>query len=210
MSKITRRGFLGIGAAATSAAFLPTASLSQDYTATPWQTEGPFFPIHQQSDKDADLTTIAGRDTVALGEVVEVKGQILDTDGKPVAGALVDIWQANAAGRYDHEADPSTAPLDPNFQGWARLVTGDDGSYRIRTIKPGAYPAAEGWIRPPHIHYKVARRGFKEITTQLYFKGDPLNEIDRLILAVPEAQRASLIGDFSDGPATFNVVLARV
>lgn len=210
MSKITRRGVLSVGAAATSALILPSAAQSQSQTATPWQTEGPFFPVHEQSDKDADLTMIAGRSVAALGEVVEVKGHILDTDGNPIAGALIDIWQANAAGRYDHEADPNTAPLDANFQGWARLVTGEDGSYSVRTIKPGAYPAEEGWVRPPHIHYKVARRGFKEITTQLYFKGDPLNDIDRLILAVPEAERASLIGDFSKGPATFNVVLARV
>lgn len=156
------------------------------------------------------MTMINGRSVAALGEVVEIKGRILDTDGTPIVGALVDIWQANAAGRYAHESDPNTAPLDDNFQGWARLVTDDDGRYSIRTIKPGAYPAEEGWVRPPHIHYKVARRGFKEITTQLYFKGDALNDIDRLLLAVPQPERDTLIADFSNGPAIFDVVLARV
>jgi protocatechuate 3,4-dioxygenase beta subunit len=209
MGKLTRRTILGIGAAAASTIVLPRATQANNRTATPWQTEGPYFPIHEQSDKDADLTAIVGHDTAALGDVIEVQGHILDTDGNPITGALIDIWQANSAGRYDHEADPSTTALDANFQGWARLITGEDGSYSLRTIRPGAYPAEEGWVRPPHIHYKVARRGFKEITTQLYFKGDPLNEIDRLILAVPQAERASLMGDFSDGPATFDVVLAR-
>ncbi len=210
MSKLTRRGLFGIGAVATSALIVPLATKAQSQSATPWQTEGPFFPIHLQPDKDADLTRIAGHSDAALGEVVEVTGRVLDTDGNPIEGALVDIWQANSAGRYDHEADSNTAPLDANFQGWARLVTGEDGSYSIRTIKPGAYPAEEGWVRPPHIHYKVARRGYKEITTQLYFKGDPLNDTDRLILEVPEPERTSLICDFSDGPATFDIVLARV
>ncbi len=210
MDKLTRRHLLGIGAAAASVTLLPTAVQAVTRSATPWQTEGPFFPIHEQSDKDADLTVIDGQSEPALGEVVEVSGRIVDTNGDPIAGALVDIWQANAAGRYAHESDPNTAPLDPQFQGWARLVTGPDGSYSIRTIKPGAYPAAEAWVRPPHIHYKVARRGYKEITTQLYFGGDPLNDVDRLLLAVPEPERAQLIGDFSGGAATFDVVLARV
>ena len=210
MDKLTRRGVLGIGAAAASVTLLPTAVQASARSATPWQTEGPFFPIHEQSDKDADLTVIDGQSEPALGEVVEVSGRIVDTNGDPIAGALVDIWQANAAGRYAHESDPNTAPLDPQFQGWARLVTGKDGSYSIRTIKPGAYPAEEAWVRPPHIHYKVARRGYKEITTQLYFEGDPLNDVDRLLLAVPEPERANLVGDFSGGAATFDVVLARV
>lgn len=210
MEKMTRRGMLGIGAAAASATLLPTVVQASARSATPWQTQGPFFPVHEQSDKDADLTVIDGQSEPALGEVVEVSGRIVDTNGDPIAGALIDIWQANAAGRYAHESDANTAPLDPQFQGWARLVTGPDGRYSIRTIKPGVYPAEEGWDRPPHIHYKVARRGYKEITTQLYFKGDPLNDVDRLLLAVPEPERSNLVGDFSNGAATFDVVLARV
>ncbi|MCL4106102.1 UNVERIFIED_CONTAM: hypothetical protein GTU68_058408 [Idotea baltica] len=209
-TKLTRRGVLGIGAAAASLLTLPTAAQTTHTKATPWQTEGPYFPTRDQSDKDADLTQIEGHTSTALGEVIEVQGRVLDTDGNPITGALIDIWQANAAGRYDHESDPSQAPLDVNFQGWARLVTGEDGRYSLRTIRPGAYAVDVQWTRPAHIHYKVARRGFKEITTQLYFKGDPLIDIDRLILAVPQSERGSLIGDFSDGSATFNVVLARV
>ena len=210
MDKFKRRDILGFTVVAASATLLPTAAQSNARTATPWQTEGPFFPMHEQSDKDADLTVIDGQSESALGEVVEVKGRILDTEGNAITGALIDIWQANAAGRYTHERDSNTAPLDPHFQGWARLVTGADGSYSVRTIKPGAYSVKEGWDRQPHIHYKVAKRGYKEITTQLYFKGDPLNNVDQLLLAVPEDERADLIGDFSKGAATFDVVLARV
>lgn len=183
---------------------------------TPHQTEGPFFPIHDQPDKDLDLTLIKGHAEHAEGDVVEVHGQVLDTDGKPVADALVDVWQANAHGRYAHERDPNTAPLDPNFQGWARLTTDAEGRFRVRTIKPGAYPVADGWSRPPHIHFKVARRGFHELTTQMYFAGDPLNDVDRLLLDVPESERAALIvafalGDGGGAPAgEFGIVLRRV
>ena len=166
-------------------------------TPTPQQTEGPFFPSGPQSDTDLDMTLIEGHSERAQGEVIEVEGQVIDVDGVPIAGALVDVWQANTHGRYAHERDPNPAPLDPHFQGWARLTTDAEGRFRVRTIKPGAYPVGGGWSRPPHIHYKVARRGFHELTTQMYFAGDPLNDSDRVLGAVPEAQRASLIVDFA-------------
>ncbi|MCK7592718.1 protocatechuate 3,4-dioxygenase [Pseudomarimonas salicorniae] len=191
---ISRRALMkaSLGAAALAAsAALPAA------TPTPQQTEGPFFPSKDQADKDLDMTRIEGHSERAEGEVVEVEGQVVDVDGAPIAGALVDVWQANAKGRYAHERDPNPAPLDPHFQGWARLTTDAEGRFRVRTIKPGAYPVGEGWSRPPHIHYKVARRGFHELTTQMYFAGDPLNDIDRVLGAVPEAQRGSLIVDFA-------------
>jgi len=197
-------------------ALLTAAPLLQAALPTPHQTEGPFFPLHDQADKDLDLTLIKGHAEHAQGEVLEVRGQVLDTDGKPVADALVDVWQANSHGRYAHERDPNPAPLDPHFQGWAKLTTDAEGRFRFRTIKPGAYPVAEGWTRPPHIHLKVARRGFHELTTQMYFAGDALNEIDRLLLAVPEAERAGLVVAFANvngGGAPsgqFGIVLRRV
>ena len=195
------------GLAATAASALPAA--------TPRQTAGPFFPKRDQADKDLDMTRIAGHEKAALGEVCVIEGRVLDEDGKPVADALVDIWQANHHGRYDHEADPNPAPLDPDFQGWARLRTDAEGRYRVRTIKPGAYPVESGWSRPPHIHFKVARRGFHELTTQMYFAGDPLNDVDRLLLAIPEADRPQLVVAFSaaseDAPraGAFDIVLKR-
>lgn len=165
--------------------------------ATPEQTEGPFFPVHEQPDTDADMTRIVGRSGRATGEVIEVSGQVRDDSGKPVADALIDVWQANAHGRYDHEADPNPAPLDENFQGWAQLKTDADGRYRFRSIKPGPYAVMDEWSRPPHIHFKVARRGYHELTTQMYFAGDPLNDSDRLLQSVPEAERGMLIVQFS-------------
>jgi len=189
---MTRRGLIqgSLGVAALSAA----GSLLG--AGTPVQTEGPFFPIRPQSDTDADMTLIEGHTEHALGEVVEISGRVLDEDGNAVADALVDIWQANTHGRYAHEADPNPAPLDENFQGWAQLKTDADGRYRVKTIKPGAYPVMDGWSRPPHIHFKVARRGFHELTTQMYFAGDPLNDVDRLLQSVPEGERGMLVVDF--------------
>ena len=196
------------GLAATAAGVLPAA--------TPSQTAGPFFPRKDQADKDLDLTRIAGHDKAAQGEVHVIEGRVLDENGAPVADALVDVWQANRHGRYDHEADPNPAPLDPDFQGWARLRTDAEGRFSLRTIKPGAYPVEEGWSRPPHVHFKVARRGFHELTTQMYFAGDPLNDVDRLLLAIPEAERPKLVVDFTaataDAPrkGVFDIVLKRV
>lgn len=182
---------------------------------TPAQTEGPFFPVHEQLDIDADMTLIAGRTERALGEVVEVSGRIVDEQGKPVAEALIDVWQANTHGRYAHEGDPNPAPLDENFQGWAKLKTDAEGRYRVRTIRPGTYPATDAWIRPPHIHFKVARRGFHELTTQMYFAGEPLNDVDRLLQSVPEADRGKLVIEFNPSMdtlvlhGTFDIVIRR-
>lgn len=200
-------GTAGI-AAAISAAPLAAA-------VTPPQTEGPFFPIVDQADKDADLTRIEGRGERAEGEVVVVEGRVMDEADQPIEGALIDVWQANVHGRYAHEADPNPAPLDPNFQGWGKLITDAEGRYRFRTIKPGPYPVGESWSRPPHIHFKVARRGFHELTTQMYFAGDALNEVDRLLLSVPEEQRSQLLVDFQprhgDAPlGRFDLTLAAV
>lgn len=181
---------------------------------TPSQAEGPFYPNRAQPDTDADLTMIEGRTERALGEVVKVSGRVLDEDGNPIADALIDVWQANTHGRYAHEADSSPAPLDPNFQGWAQLKTGPDGRYRFTTIKPGAYPIQPDWTRPPHIHFKVARRGYHELTTQMYFAGEPLNDEDRLLGSVPRAERHLLIVEFdpqrSPPAGRFDLFMQRV
>jgi len=180
-SIFSRRDMLSATALVGTGLALAGCSESKAHTvATPTQTEGPFYPVLDQADKDADLTKVQGRENVADGEVISVQGRIIDEAGLPVANAVVDIWQANAAGRYAHEADTTTAPLDPNFQGWAIIKTDGEGNYRFKTIKPGAYPANEGWMRPPHIHFKVSRRGYREITTQMYFESEPLNDVDKL------------------------------
>lgn len=214
--KITRRAALGAGLGLAAGAF-GVAAAAMPQAATPRQTEGPFFPVRDQPDKDADMTRVAGRKESAQGDVVRLTGRVLDQDGQPVANALVDAWQANAHGRYSHEADPNPAPLDPNFQGWARLRTDQAGRFALTTIVPGAYPAQADWWRPPHIHFKVALRGYRELTTQMYFAGNELNARDRLLQELPPEQQRRLVVDFArtegaDGPPTghFDIFIEKV
>jgi protocatechuate 3,4-dioxygenase beta subunit len=210
-NKTRRRLLRGSVGAAAMVASAPLVAAT-----TPRQTEGPFYPVHEQRDTDADLTRIEGHAERAVGEVIEVSGRVLDEDGNPVADALVDVWQANSYGRYAHERDLNPAPLDENFQGWAKLKTDADGRYRFRTIKPGPYPVRPDWSRPPHIHFKVARRSYHELTTQMYFAGDPLNERDLLLQSVPDPVQRMLVVDFTAQPGTeakrgvFDIVLRRV
>lgn len=214
--KVTRRQVLKttFGAAALAAGGPLVAGMPG---VTPAQTEGPFYPTRDQADKDIDLTRIEGHIERALGEVIEVSGTVLDEEGKAVGGALVDVWQANVHGRYDHEDDPNPAPLDPNFQGWARFTTDAKGRYRFTTIRPGAYSVSREWTRPPHIHFKVARRGYHELTTQMYFSGHELNDVDRLLLELSEAERSRLMVEFASASSEatpprgrFDIVLRRV
>jgi len=141
-----------------------------------------------------DLTT--GAATPPIGERIIVAGRVLDGSGGPVAGALLEVWQANAAGRYVHEADQRSAPLDPSFRGDGRCVTDADGWYRLVTVRPGAYPGRShhnAW-RPPHIHFSVIGDVLlTRLVTQMYFPGDPLLELDPIFLAVPEAARPRLV-----------------
>ncbi|KRE82030.1 protocatechuate 3,4-dioxygenase subunit beta [Arthrobacter sp. Soil763] len=122
-----------------------------------------------------------------LGERILVSGRVLDGDGRPVAGQLVEIWQANSSGRYIHKRDQHPAPLDPNFTGVGRCITGADGSYSFTTIKPGAYPwknHLNAW-RPAHIHFSLFGREFTQrIVTQMYFPGDPLFALDPIYQSI--------------------------
>ncbi len=136
----------------------------------------------------ADLTQVAGR--AAVGERIIVAGRVLDEAGRGVPGAMVEIWQANAAGRYAHAGDQHDAPLDPNFQGHGRVFADDEGHYRFTTIRPGAYPWRNhhnAW-RPMHIHYSLFGVGFAQrLITQVYFHGDPLLPLDPIFNAIPDA-----------------------
>ena len=138
---------------------------------------------------DSNLAVpFAGRP--AQGQLIEIGGQILDEDGRPVRGAVVELWQANAAGRYLHALDQRAAPLDPNFVGNGRVRTDDEGRYSFFTIKPGAYPVPvkDTWWRPPHVHFSILGPAtLSRLVTQMYFPGDPLNEWDRILQSVPDA-----------------------
>ncbi len=216
----TRRDVLRAGlrtGVAGAAAAAGTRAGAQS-SPTPAEVAGPFYPVVMQKDRDFDLTRVEGREGVALGTPVWITGRVMDPGGRPVADATVDLWQANAAGRYRHPHDTRNdrdAPLDPNFQGWAVVPSGDGGGFRFKTVVPGAYPATEDWDRPPHLHWKVTKRGFVELTTQMYFPGHPLNATDRLLQRHPAADRPRMIAralpDADGGVAQlgFDLVLPR-
>lgn len=130
----------------------------------------------------------------AQGLLIELRVTVVDEDGSPLPGAVVEVWQANAAGRYVHPNDDDHAPIDPNFYGAARLLTGADGRFTLRTVQPGAYPVPNtgGWWRPAHIHFSVwGRVWLSRLVTQMYFPGDPLLAQDRIFLSVPDADARS-------------------
>jgi protocatechuate 3,4-dioxygenase beta subunit len=129
----------------------------------------------------------------AVGQLISVSGRITDEDGRPLPGGMIELWQANSAGKYIHEIDRHKAPLDPNFTGQGRIVTSGEGEYQFLTIKPGAYPVLESgwWWRPPHIHFSIFGKSWmNRYVTQIFFPGEPLNEIDLLLNGVkdPEAR----------------------
>ncbi len=149
---------------------------------TPDQILGPFYPVQKPVDGGTDLTHLSGKSGTAQGEVIYVMGRVLNLKGEPVRGAQLEVWQANARGRYVHPSDRNPAPLDPNFEGYANVVSDAEGRYRFKTIKPGAYPVGGGWIRPPHIHFDV-RGHVNRLVTQMYFAGETLNDKDPLLQA---------------------------
>ncbi len=159
---------------------------------------GPAFGHLRPESLDGDLTRQHGGEPI--GERIIVTGRVTDDAGRPITGQLVEIWQANAAGRYAHDADQHPAPLDPNFSGAGRCLTGWDGGYRFVTIKPGAYPWGNhpnAW-RPAHIHFSVFGRAFVErLITQMYFPGDPLFAYDPIFRSVRDGKaRARMLSSF--------------
>ena len=180
--KTSRRNFIKLGLLGSTFASGSVAQASK-LSITPEEIEGPFYPLTPQKDRDFDLTHIKGRSGTALGQVIYIEGFVTDIDGQPIEDATVDLWQANAAGRYRHPRDTNSAPIDPNFQGWAIVPSGVTGGFKFKTIMPGTYPVARNWTRPPHLHFKVSKAGYTELTTQMYFPGHELNAIDWLIQA---------------------------
>src|SRR5688572_27630166 len=153
-------------------------------------------PLPSMRPGENDLTRTAPGRPQADGQPITVTGRVLDENLRPVPGTLLEIWNANTYGRYAHLDDArNEARLDPNFYGFGRLLTGDDGVYRLRTIKPGAYIARRdiGWWRPPHVHFSILGGGVRLIT-QMYFPNDPHNEKDFIYMIVPEGERERVVG----------------
>lgn len=163
------------------------------------ESTGPVYGQESIGQFDNDLTKNGIRNGEPLGERIVVSGRILDIDGKPIKNTLVEIWQANAAGRYIHKVDQHNAPLDPNFFGGGRCVTDENGRYTFMTIKPGAYPWGNhpnAW-RPNHIHFSLFGSNItNRLVTQMYFPGDPLLQYDPIYQGVPEKARHLLVSQF--------------
>ncbi len=167
---IFRRGLLvGTGVGLLSAAHRAFAAT---LAITPQQTEGPFYPVGFPSDMDNDLVQVRGQAAQAMGTVLHLEGRVLDTSGRTMPGALVEIWQCDAQGIYDHPRQPGRERRDSAFQGYGRMLVDAEGRYRFRTLKPVAYPG-----RTPHIHFKVAT-AVSHLTSQFYIAGEAQNERD--------------------------------
>ena len=150
---------------------------------------GPVFRSDELGPLDHDLIMNYAKDGLPIGERIIVHGCVLDENARPVRNALVEVWQANAGGRYRHQKDTYLAPIDPNFGGCGRTLTNADGYYFYRTIKPGPYPwrnSVNDW-RPSHIHYSISGTGFvQRLVTQMYFEGDPLIATCPIVRTIPD------------------------
>jgi protocatechuate 3,4-dioxygenase beta subunit len=186
-----RRRLVQVVAISGLATVMPASAIAS-LTPTARQSRGPFYPQRIPLDHDSDLVRVEGRDGLAKGEITDLRGRVFDTNGQPVEGALVEIWQCDANGRYIHRGDNRRIPRDPSFQGYGRTTTDSGGGYRFRTIKPVPYPG-----RAPHVHFAVRAPGRDPFVTQMYVRGAPQNRRDWLLNAVTDdAARERLLVDF--------------
>lgn len=163
-------------------------------TTTAAQTIGPFFHYGLDQPGWNDLTARG-----ALGQKIHIEGRVLDGDGQPVGDAMIEIWQANTVGRYDHPEDTQAKPLDPNFRGFGRVSTDKDGRYRFTTIRPGPVPGRGNAMQAPHINVMVFARGLlNRLVTRAYFADEPANATDPLLGTIEDpALRRTLLAEVS-------------
>lgn len=186
-SAADRRRFLR-RIALVSTFFAVPGALARELRRTPSQTEGPFYPDRLPLDTDNDLLVLNDALTPAVGTVTWLSGRILDTRGKPIRNATVEIWQCDNHGAYLHSGSDQRDKRDGNFQGFGRFVTGSNGEYLFRTIKPVPYPG-----RTPHIHFAVKSKGREKFTTQCYVRGEPLNAKDGIWSGVTDPKQRDAI-----------------
>lgn len=185
-------------ASAASLFFTVPGLFADELTRTPRQMEGPFFPTKLPLDTDNDLLIINDGITPAVGTITHLTGQILDAKGKPLGGAVVEIWQVDGNGVYLHPGSANGGKRDRHFQGFGRFTTSSNGEYYFRTVKPVPYPG-----RTAHIHVKVKKGGKELLCTQCYVKGEPGNERDALLRSIRDAKaRESVIVDFTPLPGS--------
>lgn len=174
-SRLSRR-FVLLGA---GVGVLPLSSaIAAGLVPTPAQTEGPFYPTGFPADMDNDLVQVRGQAAHAMGQVLHLEGRVIGLDGRALGGSLVEIWQCDAQGIYDHPRQPGRDRRDTAFQGYGRMMADSEGRYSFRTLKPVAYPG-----RTPHIHLKVATGDGRLLTSQFYIAGEPQNERDGVFRA---------------------------
>jgi protocatechuate 3,4-dioxygenase, beta subunit len=206
---LSRRRLLGSATLAVIGATAPLGSVRAALTATPRQTEGPFYPPNLPLDSDNDLVRVTGHADPALGIITHVSGRVLDPNGRPVAGAKLEIWQCDANGRYLAQGD--RGGRDAGFQGYGTTLTDASGAYRFRTIKPVPYPG-----RTPHIHFAISGGGFERLVTQMYVAGEPRNADDFVFNDIDAAARDRVLVDLQPAPelepdalkGLFDIVLA--
>lgn len=167
------------------------AAIAKPLAPTPAQTAGPFYPVELPLDDDNDLTRVKGQQGSAHGTITDLTGRVLDVNGKPLSNLRVEIWQCDANGRYHHPRDFGDQPRDVNFQGHGHVLTGPQGRYRFRTIRPVPYPG-----RTPHIHVAVFPEGTKPFVTQLYIADEPRNAEDFLFKRIPPDRRHLVLTQF--------------
>ncbi len=171
----------------------PVETVTSPLSATPTQPSGPFYPTPETPLRGADLVMAHPESPLATGQIIWVEGTVRDDLNHPVSDALVEIWQACHTGRYNHPEDTNTADPDPHFQYWGSSKTNAQGRYRFRTVMPGVYPAEEDWHRPPHIHFKVSHANYQPLITQMYFAGDPLNDVDQILQKLDGYRQKELV-----------------
>lgn len=184
---------------------------------TPKQTEGPFYPDRFPSDTDNDLLVINNSATKARGDVVHLTGMVTDSRGKPIQNAVVEIWQADSNMVYLHSRSPDQDKKDKNFQGFGRFITGPTGEYYFRTVMPVSYSMGR-ITRAPHIHFLIRVNGKRMLTTQMYIKGDRLNERDIVLQGIrSQEQRNTLLPEFvpqknkvNEYSVNFNIVIGTI